>query len=169
MLTVHDLLEDKTWKEEVLLKRPQELIGRPGYKQWRVMVLGHDGRWRKKDVETYSQAFRVFKKYFKTARDVNITHRSQSFAPPQRLVRIKGKYVVGSDQKKRQATKLVVWKPKLDAYDEHHQWCPYCRRPTVFKWFTTHHNLSQILDPTVRRCTICGISERIAYYEKSKL
>lgn len=64
----------------------------------------------------------------------------------------------------QQKTAIVAWKPRLDGMEEEHIWCTYCRRPTVFRWFTAHHTLRNspvagTTDPTDRRCTICGVRE----------
>jgi RNase P subunit RPR2 len=54
----------------------------------------------------------------------------------------------------------------LQPEDEEHHWCKYCRRPTVFKYYTSHKRLGTV-DPWVRRCCICGASERIAIHTRS--
>jgi hypothetical protein len=43
-----------------------------------------------------------------------------------------------------------------------HTWCPYCRRPTVFGWFTSHHAFPPSLPPLPykKRCGICGIAQQ---------
>lgn len=130
---------------------------------WRVYVQREtDGPWGYKDFWKYSEAFRFFRAWLKRgAHDVTINNKRIPFDPPVRLARIKGKYVVGSDGVKRQATKYVKWLPKLLPEDAQHHWCRYCRRPTVFKFYSKHKRLGPV-DAAVRRCCICGASERIA-------
>lgn len=123
-----------------------------------------DGPWGKKEFWKYSEAFNFLKKALKHGvHDAALNCKRMGFEPPLRFARIRGKYVVGSDGIRRQATKPVYWTVpvalQLDQPD--HYWCMYCRRPTVFKYFTSHKRLKRV-DNTVRRCTICGASERIA-------
>lgn len=122
------------------------------------------GPWGKREFWKYSEALKFLGKALKLhVHDATINCRRIGFEPPMRFVRIKGKFVTGSDGKKRQATKKVSWKPKLDAYDMEHHWCKYCRRPTVFKYFRKHKALKEgMVDSTMPRCTICGASARIA-------
>ncbi len=126
------------------------------------------GKWGKKEFWTYKKAFKFFKlalfKY--RVHDATINNKRVGFDPPSKMVRIKGKYITGSDGKRRQATTRVWWKIKLEPGDEEHHWCKYCRRPTVFKHYLSHKVLGQV-DPTVRRCGICGASERIAIHTPS--
>ena len=126
------------------------------------------GNWGKREFWKYSEAFKFLKKALKLGvHDAALNCKRVAFDPPTRFVRIKGKFVVGSDGVRRQATKQVVWKPKLDGSDPDHEWCMYCRRPTEFKYFRRHKALPAI-DPTVRRCCICGASERIALIESRR-
>lgn len=123
-----------------------------------------DGPWGKKEFWKYSEAFHFFKLWMRRgAHDATINNKRFPTPPPERLVKIKGKYVTGSDGVRRQATKYITWKlPTALAMDQpQHHWCLYCRRPTMFKFFARHKRLGAV-DPTVRRCCICGASERIA-------
>lgn len=175
MITIHDLLEDSRYKE-FFLQVPKAPATLPGMTPPWVLYVRFRGekRWRKKEFSSYAQAFKLLKRLIHQGKvhDAAINNKRQSFPPPMRLVRIKGKFVRGSDNVKRQATKFVEWSPKIpgDEMDEH-KWCPYCRRPTVFKWYSRHHALPNIakgvvIDASVRRCCICGASERIAYYNR---
>lgn len=132
---------------------------------WRVYIQREaDGGWAKKDLPTYREAFELFKRYRPTIHDAAINSRSVAFAPPHRLVRIKGKYreVVRKGKKQTvQVTKLVVWKPKLPPEEGPHLWCTYCRRPTVFRYFSIHHAFGKTMPISQEhlRCSICGIRE----------
>lgn len=121
-----------------------------------------DGPWGKKEFWKYGEAFKFMAKALNLGvHDAALNCKRVGFDPPSRFVRIKGKFVVGSDGQRRQATKAVPWKPKLDVGDAEHHWCKYCRRPTVFKWLSKHKRLGAV-DSTIPRCTICGASARIA-------
>jgi hypothetical protein len=162
VLTIHELLEDPRYKEFFLKVPPMPRV----YRQqqmlpWRVYIQREtDGPWAKKDFPTYRQAFALFKRYLPEVHDAAIVSRAVAFAPPHRFVRIKGKYLIDKRGNKVQVTKLVVWKPKLPAEEQDHHWCPYCRRPTVFRFYRIHHAFGKGIDfglDNVQRCTICGI------------
>jgi hypothetical protein len=127
------------------------------------------GKWGKKEFWKYSDAFKFFRAHLKAgAHDAAINNRRIGYEPPHRFVRIRGKYKVGTDGVKRQVKKLVWWKPNsaLLADEQEHHWCRYCRRPTVFKYYSKHRVLGPC-DPEVPRCTICGASVRIAIHHPS--
>lgn len=164
MLTIHELLEDKTYKE-YFLKSPAmpEVYRQLNMVPWRVYIQREaDGPWAKKDLPTYKEAFALFKKYRPNIHDAAIMSRSVAFAPPHRFVRIKGQYreVVRKGKKEKvQVVKLVLWKPNLPPEESGHHWCTYCRRPTVFKYFSRHHAFgkNEPITQDELRCSICGI------------
>lgn len=173
MIPMSELLKDPTYKK-YLLRIPQV----PAASQlphlspmWVVYVKPEvEGKWRRKSFRKYSKAFKFFKKAMALGvADACINNKRLAFDPPARLARIRGKFVVGSDGVKRQATKRVEWKPRLSGDDPDHEWCLYCRRPVEFKYYSKHPALKAHesmwdipLDSSVRRCCICGASERIA-------
>lgn len=122
-----------------------------------------DGPWGKKEFWKYSEAFNFLKIAINKHKvhDAALNCKRFPFAPPMRFARIRGKYVVGSDGVKRQATKAIPWAPKYEPGDPDHKWCMYCRRPTIFRFYSKHKRLGAVTDD-VRRCCICGASERIA-------
>jgi hypothetical protein len=127
------------------------------------------GKWGKREFWKYSEAFRFMARALKLGvHDAALNCKRYGFEPPMRFVRIKGKFVTGSDGKQRQATKAVPWKPKLEGTDEEHHWCKYCRRPTVFKFYRKHKRLP-LVDSTVPRCCICGASARIALSDTDRM
>lgn len=172
MITIVDLLEDSRYKEFFCQVPKLAVPPSPGIKPWRVFILlKKNHKWAQRDFATYPEAFRFFKKALKRGLIVDgaINCRRQSFSPPIRYARIKGKYVIGSDGVKRQATKRIEWQPKLGVDDfEDHQWCPWCRRPTVFKYYGKHRALKIgfPIDPSVPRCMICGASTRVTTYRR---
>ena len=176
MIPMTELVKDPVYKRYLQTKpvlpavaRSKKLMRTP---PWVVYVQKEaDGAWGKKEFWKYSEAFNFMKRALKLGvHDAAINCRRVGFLPPSRFVRIKGKYVLGSDGVKRQATKAVPWKPKLDVSDPDHEWCMYCRRPTVFKYYRKHKALKSLgfLDNTIRRCCICGASARIAIPSKTR-
>lgn len=134
-------------------------------KPWVVYVQREKGgSWGKKEFWRYTKAFAFLNKALKAdVYDCTINNRRIGFKPPQKFVRIKGKYVVGSDGVRRQQTKPVPWVFVTPDGQPDHHWCKYCRRPTVFRYFRKHKALKGVdIDTTVPRCCICGASARIA-------
>lgn len=138
-------------------------------KPWVVYVQKESGgKWGKREFWTYKKAFRFFKQCLTEYKvhDLAINCKRVGFEPPFKWVRVRGKYVTDSKGKKRQAQARVYWKAKLAPEDEEHHWCKYCRRPTVFKYFSSHKRLG-VVDPNIMRCCICGASARIAIHFRS--
>lgn len=177
MITLPELLEDARYKA-FFTTPPKMLKPLPGQKPWRVMIQRkQDGPWAKKETETYADAFRIIRHNLRagTLYDGTIQSRGIAFGPPVRIAKVTrggkpvyhtrdGKRVLGPDGKPIQKTVVVEWKPKLDPSDDPHTWCTFCRRPTVFRWFRSHHalrkaGLQDIVDLSHRRCTICGARE----------
>lgn len=173
MLTIVDLLEDPIYKAYFcrVPKLPATTSISP---PWRLYVLKKgEKQWRRKDFPTYTAAFKTLKKMLKqgVVKDAAIHCKRMSFAPPVRMMKIRGKYVRGSDGVNRPAKKRVDWQPRVpgDIFDEH-EWCPWCRRPTVFNYYTKHPALNRLgmpIDPSIPRCCICGASKRICNYRSA--
>lgn len=168
MMTFQEQLEIYPQIRELLLTKPP--AGPPAISPpWRVYVQKkEDGPWARKDFHTYKSAFDFFKLKRHVWRDVSITSKRQRFEPPGRVVRIVrgGQPVwVNTPTGKRRATRLVPIKPPPE-----HLWCMYCRRFTVFAWFTSHHahrgEHALLMDPTARRCAVCGTREETAAYRR---
>lgn len=177
MITLPELLEDAKYRA-FFITPPKMLKPLPGQLPWRVLVQRKaGGPWAKKEIDTYAAAFRIIKSNLRagTLHDGAIQSRSIPFGPPQRIAKVtrggkpvyhtrNGKYILDAGGERIQKTVVVLWKPKLEASDESHDWCTYCRRPTVFRWFKSHHalrasGLQELVDPTTRRCSICGARE----------
>lgn len=166
MITLPELLEDQRYRKffcAVPHQGPQDL-------NWRIYVQRQaGGNWAKKDYAKYSDAFRRLAKEIKggSFHDGTIQSRGIAYGPPERIVRVTKNghpVMVKTAKGPQQKTAIVIWKPRLSGDEEEHLWCTYCRRPTVFRWFTTHHTLrgstvGASVDPTDRRCTICGVRE----------
>lgn len=177
MITLPELLEDPKYRE-FFLTPPKVLKPLEGQKPWRIFVQRDvDGPWAKREYERYADAFKTIRTYLKGGRlhDGTIQSRGIAYGPPQKVARVvqggkpvyhtrAGKQILDSAGRPVQKTVTVLWRPKLDASDEPHTWCTYCRRPTVFRWFVNHHairtsGLQGMVDPGDRRCTICGARE----------
>jgi hypothetical protein len=105
---------------------------------WRLFVQKErGGRWYKKDLPTYAQAFAAVKLKLPEYWDMAIHCKPQAFKPP--VIRV---------GKKR------VWNP----IPEGHVWCGYCRRPTVFRNYKRHGNMKGLTKGDLR-CQICGVRE----------
>lgn len=176
MIPMSELVKDPVYRKFLETKpelprimRSKKMMASP---PWVVYIQREmDGSWGKKEFWKYSEAFHFMRGWMKKgAYDATINCKRLGFDPPMRRVRLKGKYIVGSDGISRQATKLVPWKlPAKMALDQiDHHWCKYCRRPTIFKNFSRHKRMGNV-DPTVPRCCICGASARIALTADDRL
>lgn len=167
MITFHELMEDEAYKKYFLTvpKLPPHI--RPRDLPWKLMVLKQgETQWRVKRFGTYTEAFNSLKKIRGQYADLVINCPGYDWQPPIRLVKVrtvvKGKPTI--------ALRAKVWKPQLDADMAQHYWCPYCRRPTKFGYFSTHQAMTRQrvgniigpgVDPTMMRCFICGASEAL--------
>lgn len=177
LITLVELLEDARFKA-FFQTPPKMLKPLPGQLPWRVHVQRQaGGPWAKKEVATYAEGFRIIRHNLRagTLHDGAIQSRSIPFGPPFRIAKVTrggkpvyhlkdGKRVLGTDGRPIQKTVKVDWKPSLDPTEDAHDWCTYCRRPTVFRWFKSHRalrsaGLQGLADPGDRRCTICGARE----------
>lgn len=169
MITIHELLRDKTYREYFckVPKLPEHMTH--GHNQpWRLAVQKEaHGPWGTKEFQSYPDAFKLLKKNLSRINDAAIISKGVPLDPPRKTVRIKGKFLERGG-KKIPVTKRVDWTFPLGVgEDQLHTWCPYCRRPTVFARFTYHPVLNSrrmgglLIDPDLMRCSICGASERI--------
>lgn len=164
MLTITELLQDERYKQWFLTKPKMPTAPRLA-PPWRLYVqLSAGTAWRKKDCWEYAEAVKAFARLRKQGlHDAAITCRPMAWEPPTRIVKVKGQFHTGGDGVRRPVTREIVWRPKLPPEEEHHLWCPYCRRPTVFKAFANHHAFTgankALMDPGAARCTICGIRQ----------
>lgn len=169
MIPMSELVKDPTYRKFLetppkmpAILRNEKMMSSP---PWVVYVQREpNGPWGKKEVWKYSEAFHFLRKAMRAGvYDATINCKRFGFDPPSRMVRVKGRYVMGSDGVSRQATKSVPWKVTLRDGDSDHHWCRYCRRPTVFGYFSKHKALKlDSIDSTIPRCCICGASVRIA-------
>jgi len=168
MITLRELLKDPQYKQ-YFLKIPQlPAHVRPSSQPWKLMVLKvGEKQWRTKKFGTYKEAFLALKKLLpnESIYDMVINCPGLDWQPPIRLAKVKGR----TDAKGKPILRAVVWKPVIDADLPLHYWCPYCRRPTKFDYFSSHPamtkqrvgRLGSAVDPLYLRCAICGASERL--------
>lgn len=143
-LSAKALLRDPIYKKWAMKSPKLKSKGRGD--PWRLYILKKNGRWAKKDFPTYAQAFNWMAKNLSEYADIVIHSKRLPFAPP--VVKYRGK--------------KTYW-PSPKGY----RWCPYCRRPTIFKYFRSHHAIPHIA-PWYKRCNVCGIrAESIKLYESS--
>lgn len=172
MITLRELLQDSAYKQ-YFLKVPK-LPGHytPESLPWKLMILKvGEKQWRVKKFGTYPEAFEAVKKLLKNPDifDMVINCPGLDWQPPIRVFKAKVKGKLDKNNNPVIVTRAQVWKPKIDSDMQPHNWCPYCRRPTVFKYFETHPSMTKQrvgrrgsgVDPTLLRCTICGASERL--------
>lgn len=104
---------------------------------WRLFLQKEEGgKWARADVPTYVKAYSAVKLRLSDYFDITIHSKPQAFKPP--VVEFAGKRIY------------------LPLPDDH-TWCVYCRRPTVFAYFTKHPNMPKIILAEYElRCGICG-------------
>lgn len=167
MITMPELLEDKAYYDFIVTKprTPKAASDESMTGQW-VVYFRKDNQspWKRKAFFKYKKALKFFFQVHEAGYyDFALANRRIRFNRPKRLARIKGKYIMDSRGERVQVTKYVPWKPKLSGDEQEHLWCGYCRRPTIFKYFTKHHALKlPEVDSGVTRCSVCGASSRIS-------
>jgi hypothetical protein len=111
--------------------------------RWRVYAkLKRKDPWRKADFAKWTEAHAFVAAGWREWYDCALVCRNHPHRPP--VVRVGGK-------RHYHAPLLTI---------PNHQWCPYCRRPTVFAWFTQHHAFTTISPlPWRKRCGVCGIAQ----------
>lgn len=176
MIPMSELVKDPTYRRFLETMPKTHPLSRDKKTQksppWVVYVqVEADGKWGKKEFWKYPKAFKFFREWMKRgAHDATINNKRVPTPPPSRIVRIKGKFITGTDGKQRQATTIVPWKlPSALQIDQpQHHWCMYCRRPVMFKFYSKHPRLGPV-DSSVPRCCICGASARVALHSSDKM
>lgn len=145
MLTTKELLKDPVYRKffttvPVLLPHHESPALSPPW--WLYLKKdAHPLKWRRAHMASYATAFAYIKSHHNSLRDFAIVSKRRTYLPP----------VITTPDGKKQ-----YWRSP----DPEDEWCPYCRRPTVFKYFSSHHadtKFSRYIDPTTPRCSICGI------------
>lgn len=162
MITLKELLRDPQYRAFFI--KPPRLPDHylPANRPWKLLVLKpHEDVWRSKRYGTYTEAFAGLKKMLPIVDNAAINCPALSFQPPSKTVRLKAQF----DKKGNQLLRTIWWKPQITADMDHHDWCPHCRRPSIFQVATLARKANDHLLPIVGegalRCMICGASERI--------
>lgn len=163
LITLKELLRDPAYRA-YFTKVPQlPEHYTPENMPWKLMILKPtENIWRTKRMGTYEEAFAGLKKLLPFISNAAINCPPLGFMPPTRTVRLKGKY----DRKGKQLTRTTMWLPQIAGDMEHHDWCPHCRRPSIFHLATLSRPRKENTYVTPRgepviRCIICGSSERV--------
>lgn len=160
-LTLRDLLQDPLYRR--FFQKPVELNDRlQGLyeKPWTIWILD-EGKWVRAKAPTNRTALKWAAKHLREYEDIVISTsllvkrpiRYRRHYNPPRYKKIK---TSGGKVKRVEVLEVVEW----DNYPHDHYWCPYCRRPTMFKPFRWHHAFPAKMGPllqVVPRCEVCGI------------
>lgn len=158
MITIKELLRDPQYRT-FFTKVPElpehyTLDNKP----WKLIVMKTgESKWRSKRMGTYQEAFAGLKKMLPMIDNAAINCPALGFRPPTRTVRIKGKF----DSRGRQVIRTTLWIPQISGDMEPHNWCPHCRRPTIFRFAIMNNTRQFAASVPALRCTICGASDRI--------
>jgi|SRR5690606_1906910 len=144
----------------------RELLKDPNYRAWftkipKLRVVHHTppwrlyaqreegGKWARKDYRTYPEAYNAVRSRLQEFHDLIIHCKPQAFPPP--IIEFQGR-------------KFYLPPPPG------HLWCVYCRRPTVFGFFSKHHAMPGRPIPDYDlRCGGCGARHAGMKPYKSKL
>lgn len=163
LITIQELLRDPQYRVYFtkVPQLPDHIANNPTAMPWKLYVLKKDeDKWRTKKFHTYGEAFAGLKKMLPRIENGAINCPGLSFIPPIKNYRLKGKM-----ENKKPAMRTKVWQPRIDADLARHNWCPHCRRPSVFniatKPFISPSGHKIPLGEPMMRCMICGASERV--------
>lgn len=164
MITIQELLRDPQYRDyfKKVPKLPAHYT--PENLPWKLIIMKKgENVWRTKRYGTYAEAFGGLKKVLPIIDNAAINCPALSFMPPLKTYRIKGKFIGNT---KRPLLKTVVWQPRITADMEPHNWCPFCRRPTVFRMAVRavskkNSPFAPVMSEPQLRCSICGAGERI--------
>jgi len=164
LISMNELLRDPTYRAYFLKAPALPSHYGPERLPWKLLVLKQgETVWRSKRFGTYQEAFEGFKRMRPHISNAAINCPSLDFMPPIRTFRVKGKTVkVGN--KVMPLMKSRVWTPQLTYDMADHNWCPYCRRPSIFRMALPAKRSvgGFIIEPIPAiRCIICGASESI--------
>lgn len=148
-LTTADLITDRRyrqWFREIPL-----LTHTPGPKPWYYYVQRHGSyAWARAAMSSYTEALRRAEIDLRSRSfyDVVIVSRAKAFPPPSDIRRRTKKNPAG------------VWDFRWlwPEADPEYRWCMYCRRPTRFLKFKSHHAL-KVVTVDRARCETCGVGE----------
>lgn len=162
LITIKELLRDPQYRAyfSKVPKLPAHV--KPESLPWKLIIQKPDESiWRSKRYGTYPEAFAGLKKMLPKISNAAINCPGLGFMPPVRTVRLKGKF----DKKGAQVIRTTLWTPQISSDMAAHNWCPHCRRPSIFRIARLSRpargEYSTPQGEPVLRCIICGASERV--------
>lgn len=166
LISIHELLRDRQYRECFL--KPPTLPPHygPDNKPWKLIVLKQgEHAWRSKRFGTYQEAFAGLKTMLPSIINGAINCPALDFMPPTKNYKVKGKFV-GAGTRRKPLIVTKVWKPQLTDDMADHDWCGYCRRPSIFRSAILARpsragNYTAVAGEPEQRCIICGASVRI--------
>lgn len=153
-IPMREFLKDPVFRKHFRTK-PVLLPSSGPHPFWLYLQPKEGGPWKRAKLTSYNKGFDYVKTRLNDLYDFAICSRQRTYLPPvHRPV----------DEDGNPGKHREYWAN----YPRNHSWCPYCRRPTIFRAFEKHHALTEInkamglslvpREPEVR-CTICGIRE----------
>lgn len=149
-ITFAELCENPLYRKWIV-QPPTKLLEDPYVRKWRVWVQKVEGGpWGYREFKSWRKATKWAIKIRTKVWDLAINCPAR----PTRVPLVKTKRITSKG--------LAIREPW--ALPAGHLWCDYCRRPTVFKYFKSHHvcRLGSHRIPTIpyiRMCTVCGVKE----------
>jgi hypothetical protein len=130
------LAHDPIFKEWFTQKPALSTFVPPNSRPWRLFLQGEaQAPWIRTDYISYAKAFEALRENLPNVWDLALHCKPQGHAAP---------IVVAG--KKRYYYPLPMG----------HEWCMFCRRPTIFRRYKKHRNLKYPVNPEEKRCNICG-------------
>lgn len=156
-VTTKELLGDKYYAAW-FAKPPPEDNAAISSKRWVVWIEAKPGQWTSRRFRNWKKAQKFFRAHQADYYDITLVDM-RPHKPP--LLRRDS----GRRHKNGQPIYETFWWPFPAFVEPGHKWCPYCRRPTVFRYYRNHHALVRIapsgvrlpIDHTKLRCRVCGV------------
>lgn len=158
-LTLRDLLRDPVYKKW-FLRIPELQSTAATSPPWYLYLLDN-GKWKRANATTYRGALKFAAKNLREYQDIVIHSKRQpfriprlrrSYNPPQ-YKKVKGK------KKLVEVLEVVEW----ENYPHDYMWCPYCRRPTLWNYYMSHHAFPQakqwVFNGRSKACHVCGLRD----------
>lgn len=108
---------------------------------WRLFIQKNEnGAWSYRDYRDYANAYAALRTLLPKTHDAALNCKRVGY-PPLKL----------------KADGKVTWWPR----PTYHEWCPYCRRPTIFRKMKQHplHKQYKFFDPPQVMCSICSVRQ----------
>jgi len=155
-IRIHKLIKHDAQFKKFLTTPAKLKYPRAGQTPWRLFVQRtRGGPWAHKSYPSYPEAYNALRKYLPTCHDAAINCKPQGFEPP--MVRQNYKVRLRSANSAAKPKFVVKTRQLYIPMPFGHNWCPFCRRPTVFKRMKSHALYKSIhMEDNPSRCTLCG-------------